>query len=69
MMQQMTADDILPLIAGLTPQERLRLIRLVTRQSHASEGLAYETAAPHPDEFSSDDESLAWEAEGWEEFA
>jgi len=29
---------------------------------------AYAAAPPTPDEFSSDDEPLVWEGQGWEEF-
>ncbi len=64
----MTADDILPLIAGLTPQERLRLIRLLTEQPSADEATIYRIIPPRPDEFAGDEETLAWDAEGWESF-
>jgi prevent-host-death family protein len=30
---------------------------------------AYRSASPSPTEFSSDEESLAWDADGWEEIA
>jgi len=30
MAKALTADDILPLVASLTPQERVRLLRLMT---------------------------------------
>ena len=60
------ADDILPLIAGLTPLERVRLIPLITEQPDVDEAAVYSAAPPCADEFSSDEESLAWEAEGCE---
>ena len=69
MVKQMTADDILPLVAGLTPQERARLIRLIAEQPHRPEGSIYEVVPPGRNEFSSDGEPLAWEGEGWEEIA
>ncbi len=31
-----------------------------------AEGAVYDAAPPRRDEFSGDDEPLAWEAEGWE---
>ena len=68
MAKRLTADEILPLVADMTPQEPVRLIRLIIHQPH-NEGAVYDAAPPRHDEFSSDDEPLAWEAEGWEEFA
>ena len=35
----------------------------------ASDPAAYTSLAPSPAEFSSDEESLAWDADGWEEIA
>ncbi len=64
----MTADDILPLIAVLTPQERVRLIRLIAERSGTDDAAGYRAAPPQRDEFSSDEDPLAWEAEGWEQF-
>lgn len=63
----MTADDILPLIADLTPQERVRLIRLISQRSGSDDAAGYRAAPPHSDEFSSVEDPLAWEAEGWEQ--
>jgi len=63
----MTADDILPLVANLTPQERARLLRLITSRPSADAAAAYGAAPPQRDEFSTDEEPLAWEAEGWED--
>jgi len=67
MAKPMTADDILPLVAGLTPDERVRLIRLLTEQSDADEAAIYGAVPPRRDEFSTDEEPLAWEADGWED--
>jgi hypothetical protein len=52
MARVLSADDILPLVDCLTPQERVRLQRLI--------------AKPQGGECSTDDEALAWDAEGWE---
>jgi hypothetical protein len=61
----LTADDILPLVAALTPNVRARLLHLISSPEPESES-AYRSKPPRRDEFSSDEESLAWEAEGWE---
>ena len=66
MPKSLTADDIVPLVAALTPAERVRLLRLITR-SHGRDEAVYRSSPPGPDEFSADEESLAWEAEGWED--
>jgi hypothetical protein len=65
MAKPMTADDILSLVASLAPQERARLMRLITEQRGTDEAAAYAATPPRRDEFSSDEEPLAWEAEGW----
>jgi hypothetical protein len=62
----MTADDILPLVANLTPQERVRLFRLITSRPSAEAGAVYGAVPPGQHEFSSNEEPLAREAEGWE---
>jgi hypothetical protein len=61
----LTAEDILPLVAALTPEERARLLQLIASPKRGDESV-YASKPPRRDEFSSDDESLAWEAEGWE---
>lgn len=70
MAKRMTADDILPLVASLTAQERARLLKLMglPSSSDAAAAAAYCAAPPGTDEFSADEEPLAWEAEGWEKF-
>ena len=68
MARALTADDILPLVASLTPEERVRLLRLIALPQGADEP-AYRSVPPSRDEFSADDEPLAWEAEGWEDKA
>ena len=67
MTKRLSADDILPLVACLTPQERLRLLRLIGGRPGADDGDAYRTLPPTLEEFSSDEEPLAWNAEGWED--
>jgi len=60
----LTADDILPLVASLTPHERIRLLRLIALPQGA-DALVYQSVPPSRDEFSADEEPLAWEAEDW----
>jgi hypothetical protein len=62
----LTADDILPLVAALTPAERVRLLRLIASPDGHDDSV-YVSVPRRRDEFSADDESLAWEAEGWED--
>ena len=66
MAKALSADDILPLVAALTPQERVRLLRLIAEPQGADES-AYQSVPPARDEFSADVDPLAWDAEGWEE--
>lgn len=63
----MTADDILPLVAELTPKERVRLLRLMTEQPGANDAAVYAAVPPKHDEFSGDEEVLVWEAVSWED--
>jgi hypothetical protein len=66
MAKTLTADDILPLVASLTPQERVRLLRLIALSQGADERV-YRSVPPTRDEFSADEEPLAWDANGWED--
>jgi hypothetical protein len=68
MAKRMTADDILPLVASLTAQERARLLKLMSSRASSDAAAAYGAVPPAADEFSIDEEPLAWEAEGWEKF-
>lgn len=61
----LTADDLLPLIAKLSAEERRRLLHLVFRQGR-TDGDAYASQPVQPDEFSSTDDALAWDADGWD---
>jgi hypothetical protein len=63
-----TVDDLLPLIAKLSSEERQRLLRLAFPQGSTDAGA--DAAQPVTlGEFGNDDDALAWEAEGWEGFA
>ena len=67
MSKPLSADDILPLVACLTPQERLRLLQLISVRPGVDDGDAYRVLPPTREEFSSDEKPLAWDSEGWEE--
>lgn len=66
MAKPLTADEILPLVKHLTFSGRARLVRLIA-VSPEDDAATYRATPPKPDEFSSDDEPLAWDAEGWED--
>jgi hypothetical protein len=66
MAKTLTAEDILPLVASMTPQERTRLLRLIALPQGADASM-YGSVPPSRDEFSADEEPLTWEAEGWED--
>jgi hypothetical protein len=65
MANELKADDVLPLIAKLSPDERRRLFRLALGQQR-TDAQAYAANPPRDDEFSSDEDHLSWGAEGWE---
>jgi hypothetical protein len=65
MARALSADDILPLVASLTPKERVRLLQLIATQG--ADAPIYRSVPPAREEFSSEEEPLAWEAEGWED--
>lgn len=65
MTKPLTADEIFPLVKHLTLVERARLIRLINT-SPQSDAETYRVLPLKADEFSSDDEALSWEGDGWE---
>ena len=68
-MAQITARDLLPLVEKLSHDEQVRLAKLALRAAAVAadhDVEAYRTAPPAPEEFSTQDESLSWEAEGWD---
>jgi hypothetical protein len=65
-----TAEDLTPLVARLPREEQLRLAKIALRLAANSQvGGGYSARPPAADEFSSDEDSLSWEAEGWSEFS
>ena len=67
-----TAQDLWLLVRKLPKDEQVHLARLVLRAasaSGASDSAAYRSTPPKIDELTADDEMLAWEGDGWEEFS
>ena len=69
MSEPLTAHDLWPLVLKLPHDERVRLAKLALKAAATDDAAAYRAAPPDVAEFSSEDESLAWEAEGWDEFS
>lgn len=65
MSQPLTAEDLLPLIVKLSSAERQKLFLLIQKVGRDVE--AYRATPPGQDEFSSDEDMLAWDADGWED--
>jgi hypothetical protein len=63
----LTADDLLPLVKHLTLAERARLVRLIGAPT-GNDAEAYRSLPPGRDEFSTESDPLAWDADGWEPF-
>jgi len=69
-----TADDLWPLVEKLPRSERVRLARIALSCASlppgATDAERYAACPPGADELLTgpDDDPLAWEAEGWEEF-
>lgn len=68
MEQFKTADELIPHVTALPPDERVRLVRLVLQQRDISDAIKYGLMPPGENEFSTDHTSLAWDADGWDEF-
>jgi hypothetical protein len=67
----LTAEDLLPLVEKLPHDEQVRLAKLALRaaaRGGSSDADTYRVSPPGKEEFSSAEEPLAWEAEGWDEF-
>ena len=62
-------EDLLPLIAVLPREQRIRLVRLVLAAAPPGERDAYAALSVHDGEFGSEEDGLAWEAEGWDGLA
>ena len=67
MPKHLSAEDIFPLVDCLSPDERLRLLRFISARPAADDRDIYRALPPRNEEFSIDEDLLAWDAEGWEE--
>jgi hypothetical protein len=65
----LTAEDLWPLVQKLPHDEQVRLAKLAlmaAARGPDGDREAYRAAPPTTEEFASEDDALAWEAEGWE---
>ena len=58
---------MMPLVAALSDTERAKLLQRIVA-AEGTDALAYLACPPTRDEFATDEEPLAWEADGWDEF-
>ncbi|MGC4064924.1 MAG: hypothetical protein QM784_09835 [Polyangiaceae bacterium] len=65
MSQPLTANDLLPLVARLDPRERERFAQLIGATAER-DAAVYAANPIRRDEFFSDEDSLGWDADGWE---
>ena len=56
-------DDMIPQVASLAEGERIRLQRRFA--GSGDEAFGYTTVPATRDEFSNDEESMTWDADGW----
>ncbi len=66
MPKHLSAEDIFPLVNCLSSDERLRLLRFISTRPVADDPEIYRALPPRNEEFSSNEDLLAWDAEGWE---
>ena len=57
----------MPLVASLSDSERVKLLRWIAAP-HGSDASTYMAVPPTCDEFNGEDEPMAWEADGWDQF-
>ena len=67
MPKHLSAEDIFPLVDCLSPDERLRHLRFISAPTAAEDRDLYRALPPRNKEFSSDEDLLSWDAEGWQE--
>ncbi len=66
--EKLSANDLWPIAKKLQRDEQLQLARRLLREAAAgrTDADAYAALPPGQDEFSSDDDALAWEGVGWD---
>jgi hypothetical protein len=67
MPKHLRAEDIFRLVDCLSPDERLRLLRFISTRPAGDDPEVCRAMSPRNEEFSRDEDRLAWDAEGWEE--
>lgn len=69
MPRPLTADDLLPMIAKLSTEERRRLLHhLVPRPAKGTDAEMIGAQPARSEELTNDCDALAWDAGGWENF-
>ena len=68
--EKLSAGDLWPIAKKLPRDEQVQLARRLLREAAAqrTDAEAYAALPPGEGEFSSEDDALGWEGEGWEEF-
>lgn len=68
--EKLSAIDLWPIARKLPRDEQVQLAKLLLRGAMAprTDAEAYSAAPPGEDEFSSEEDALGWEGEGWEKF-
>ena len=68
-----TVEDLLPLVAKMTLEERIRLSRLALEvggsEDRDAASAGYRSSPVLDHEFADSEDPLAWDAEGWEDVA
>ena len=68
--EELSAHDLWPIARKLPPAEQVQLAKLLLGgvAARRTDAEAYAALPPGKDEFSSEEDALGWEGEGWEEF-
>ncbi len=65
--EPLKAEDLLPLVQKLSHDEQVRLARLALKSAAArGDAETYRAHPPASEEFVTDEDPLAWDADGWE---
>ena len=68
MSDPITAEKVLSFAAGLSAEDRAKLLRSIAALAQSGAASAYNVHPPGQNEFGSDDDALAWDADGWDAF-
>ena len=61
----LTVEEIVPLVEALAQRERSRLLRLISKLP-TDDAAIYALKPPAGGEFTTPEDPLAWDSEGWE---